>query len=407
MKPQFSSLAARLYSREMSVAPAFGLALITLALLHLHTIAGALAAPPSDLMQIAWQPGRDLLERGAVDPGYPYPLWTLALLFPLVLLPATIAGTVWLAINLIVLAGTVVGLCAVLGVRRSMPLVILVAVLVGAYEPVRLGLMAGQVVIISLATLVGLTWAVLHGRPRTSGALIGLSFFKPQVMLLPAAYLMGNAVWRRRWAVPLMCAVVLALLIEIAAPLATQPRQIFGGGIGEHLLLYLGRTSTLWGLSLTALSPSLVVPALACGALLIWTTLVWLRELRAPSGGRTLYLVSLATTVNLLVVPYSWSYNQALLVLPLGYAAQLAWRLGGWARLSWTAVLALAFVVPTIMHATLALQYRSDVYPVFGALIVLPILAALQYQVEHSAMTGEAGAAPERAAGVAKARADG
>ncbi|HEU5087252.1 MAG TPA: hypothetical protein VFT99_07395, partial [Roseiflexaceae bacterium] len=127
------------------------------------------------------------------------------------------------------------------------------------------------------------------------------------------------------------------------------------------------------------------------------STLVWLRELRACSEQRTLYLIALATTVNLLVVPYSWSYNHALLVLPLGYAAQLAWKLGGWVRLGWAVILAFAFVVPTIMHATLAQQYRSDVYPVFGALVMLPILGVLQYQVEQGRATSEARVTTDRA----------
>ena len=58
-----------------------------------------------DFMMIAWQPGQELLQTGAVHAEYPYPLWTAVMMLPFVmgspetgalLLPCASVTMIWM-----------------------------------------------------------------------------------------------------------------------------------------------------------------------------------------------------------------------------------------------------------------------------------------------------------------------
>lgn len=339
-----------------------------------------------DLRLIVWEPGQEFLTTGAVNMGYPYPLWTLALMWPLVYLPLETSAQIWLVCNLTLLALCVVLIFKVLNWPQQPVALASTGFMVGTYPAVFLGLRAGQVVFVSLITLLALVWAVRQERWGIAGALIGFALFKPQMLALVGAGLMGTALLQRRWRAPVAFGIVLVLLVLIGAPLASEPRQIFGGGIGEHLLLYIGRSSTLWGLSITTLSPSLLPPAIVSVALGVWVVGAWLMAVRAGQfQERMLYLIALATTINLLIVPYSWSYNHVLMLLPLAYAVNLAWKIPTYRRWIWLLALLAAYLIPGIMHEQFSLPSHNDSYPVVGVLVTLPLLVILENQQRNFA----------------------
>jgi len=193
-------------------------------------------------------------------------------------------------------------------------------------------------------------------------------------------------VWQRRWKVLAGFGAVLLLFLAIAAPFAATPRQILGGGVAEHLHLYLAQTSTLWGLSLVLLSPSLILPALVSCLLCGWVAYLWISALRTGRWAeRMMYLIAVTTIVNLLVIPYSWSYNHAMLVLPFCYAISQAWRLPERSRLAWIAGLfGLIYPFSRLIYTTLTAVHQSDVFQVIPVLLFLPLMVALQRHVDRS-----------------------
>jgi hypothetical protein len=195
---------------------------------------------------------------------------------------------------------------------------------------------------------------------------------------------LGLAAWQRRWAVFAAFGAVLGLLVALAAPFAVVPRQIVGGGVGEHLTTFLAHTSTLWGLMLTLIPNFLVLPALVSCLLLVWMLYLWIHALYTGQlTKRIIYLIAITTIVNLLIVPYSWSYNQAILVFPFAYAIGRAWRLRGFARIVWfVALFALIYPFTQLIYRILTVPHQSDVYQIIPVVLLLPLIVILQRSVD-------------------------
>jgi hypothetical protein len=202
------------------------------------------------------------------------------------------------------------------------------------YQPAISALWYGQVVFVTLLALLVALRALQCERWDMAGIALALSLIKPQLSVLLIVALLGWAAWRRRWQIWRGFSAGCAALVLLALPLASTPRQVFGGGIQEHLVLFLPYTSTLWALLLWLFPGVWLLPVLACGALLVWFATRWLAVMGSEADERLLLgLVALAIPVNLLVLPYSWPYNNALLIFPTCYVLDRCWRKGPYPRL--------------------------------------------------------------------------
>ncbi len=89
--------------------------------------------------------------------------------------------------------------------RTALPWIVL-------WLPLIQGIIFGQT---TLLFLVALLWAerfIVQGRDGRAGVLLALMMLKLQVGLLPAAWLLAEAVWKRRWHMPLSFALTSLLL---------------------------------------------------------------------------------------------------------------------------------------------------------------------------------------------------
>ncbi len=166
----------------------------------------------------------------------------------------------WLLCNLLMLAAGLAIFISLLDWQLSPGLFALVVCLSGFFLPVLTSTWLGQLSIFSFFILALTTYLFLHQRWTWLGIVVGLSFIKPQVMILLAGLLLLWSLWRRRLQTLLGFGGVMTVLVLISLPFISFPGQIIGGGIGSHLTSYIKSTSTLWGLFLT-LGISWVVPA--------------------------------------------------------------------------------------------------------------------------------------------------
>ncbi|HEX2931899.1 MAG TPA: hypothetical protein VHV54_19380, partial [Candidatus Binatia bacterium] len=212
-----------------------------------------------------------------------------------------------------------------------------------------------------------------------------LGLMKPQLTILVSVAVFGLAFWERRWRTLIGFGVILLSFIALSAPFAVTPRQIFGGGIEEHLVLYLAHTSTLWGLSLNLLPDVLWLPALLSGLLILWLAYLWIDSIKAGCWVERLpYLVGVTTIVNLLILPYSWFYNQAVLIVPIMYAVDLLRRFEGLRRILWLlAIVLVVYFLPSAVDVALTRIYLSEVYQVIPVIGLLPLIVLLQWQVDQ------------------------
>lgn len=280
------------------------------------------------------------------------PPWMALLLAPLLPLPIELASAIWIL-------GALASVCAAALVALSWPGANLppwarmAAVVLAALAPASLFVyITGQVS--ALVTLA----AVLAGaellRPRPRAAVIALALvittLKPNIVWLPAAFIVAELVRRRQWRVLLACAAAVGLLALFAfallpgwpaALLTAWQGGAYRGGAGLVAAGYIGLAD-------------LGVPALVFLPLLTYACWRWWREgVSAPA-------LALALAVCLVITPYSRAYDGVALIFPALACLSLARGRRRWLAL---VPVVLAWAAPALALAVLA--------PIFCALAVL------------------------------------
>ena len=339
----------------------------------------------SDFILIAWNPGQELLTTGTVDLNYPYPLWTVVVLLPFILWTQKAAVLLWFVCNMLMLAASFALFLLMFDWQITPAILALIISLSIFFLPVLTSLWLGQLTVFSLFFLALTLYFYLHQRWTWLGIALGLSFIKPQIMLLLTGLLLIWALWQRRWLVWVGFVAVILALVLISLPFISNPTQIIGGGISSHLGTYILRTSTLWGVTMIS-GMSWGVPLVLSIGMVFWLGWIWFSFLRGGSisKSRMLFLFSAAIMVNLIVIPYSWMHNLILLLLPLGYCVFLTLKLSQNARAIWL-ILLFTIMHPLMVFLFVAFSSPRDTqaYQIIPALLLLPIMINLEYKISH------------------------
>ena len=189
----------------------------------------------SDFMLIAWYPGQQLLHTGFVDANYPYPLWTVIVMLPLVVWAPKTAMMLMFVCNMLMLSASLTLFVLIFKWELSPVLLVLGVSLSVFFLPVLSSLWLGQLTIFSLLILALTLFFYFKEKWGLLGAVLGLSFIKPQVMLLLVGLLLLWAFLKKKWEVLVGFSIVVTILILISLPLVSTPMQLIGGGISSHL----------------------------------------------------------------------------------------------------------------------------------------------------------------------------
>jgi hypothetical protein len=293
-------------------------------------LAGHLVAQggsPYDPLQ--WQAGYHQFQIGFIpNPAFLYPLPLAMLLAPLGLLPLPVAYVAWVTLTeLMIIACLAILLSLETNPRRRLFFIPLFAGTV-LFRPTILTLTQGQVSGLFLFTLVWIAFLWQKGKWFWGGLLLGLLSLKPNLGFiligLVAIWLLRNRIWRA------LGGTLLAGIFVLAAGLIDNP-----GWLGQYLQVgshklaeTFGGSPTVWGLgaliSHNQMAATLAIGSLA-GMLLLYG--FFRAVLPAPPTPqvqmpgqatlRPLSVLALAVCVTLLVTPYTWTYDQLLLILPL------------------------------------------------------------------------------------------
>ncbi len=336
----------------------------------------------SDFMLFAWYPGQELLMTGSVHLDYPYPLWTVVILLPFTIWTPRMAILLWFICNLIMLAACIVLLIRLFEWSGPPVFFLSIVILCGYFLPVLTSIWLGQLTIFLMLILTLTAYLFKYQRWRWLGFVLGLSFIKPQVMILLVGFLLFWALWQRRWQVLIGFGMAVIFLLLISLPFISKPIQIIGGGIGSHLVTYIQQTSTLWGL-LLLFGFSWWAPLVISLILLAWLGYIWfhLPTQIAVLPDRMNYIFSVTIIINLMIVPYSWMHNLALLLLPLGYGLTLVLRMKSGARFIWL-ILLFGIMHPLMLGVfnKLSGPLVSQAYQVIPAIVLLPTIYFLELQ---------------------------
>ncbi len=273
---------------------------------------------------------------------YAYPAYTAVVLAPFLLLPAPVAISVWMALQLAAVLAVPLLWLALLDWKPP-PLGVaglLIGLLVGFRYPVNLLIIAQftgtMLLLISLAAAL-----LLHNRDGLAGVVLALATIPPTVAAPVALVILGGYALRGRWRGLLTFGVTLLVLSLIAAAKIGWWLPDFIDG----LRLYPAYAHPIWPPSLIA-SPILRVLLIAATLLAPgWAT--W--RLRMDSSVRQIDFVVTTLIASLLLLPITGNYYLILLIPAI---IACLWRACGrwWMQL----IAALAMVSPWLYFAVRA-----------------------------------------------------
>lgn len=334
----------------------------------------------SDFMLIAWNPGQQLIHTGSVDTNYPYPLWTVVVMLPFVIWAPKTAMLLMFVCNMLMLSASLALFILIFEWKLSPALLALYVTLYGFFLPVLSSLWLGQLTIFSLLILALTVYFYLKEKWMALGVVLGLSFIKPQIMLLLVGLLLLWALLKKKWAVLIGFGSMMLFLVLISLPMISTPMQLIGGGIGSHLGSYILVTSTIWGL-IMSLGLPWYIPLLISVVLLLWLGWLWLPIVNNMTRQKyhDFFLFSAAIMVNLLVIPYSWMHNLTMLLFPVGYSFLIVSKKKKWRIFSWSLfVFLLIYPLMYLLFIFVGIPQDTQAYQIIPALILLPVLALLE-----------------------------
>ena len=266
-----------------------------------------------------WLAGYHQFEIGFIpNPAFLYPLPLAMLLTPLGRLPLPAAYVTWVTLSeLMILASLAILLRLQTNPRRKLFFIPLLAGIV-LFRPTILTLTQGQVSGLFLFALVWIAFLWQKGKWFGGGLLLGLLALKPNlgfiVIILVAIWLVRNKNWKALGGMLLsgICVLVAGLIYN--PDWVVQYLQVGSNKLSETF----GGSPTVWGLgaliSHNQTTATLIIGSLA-GLLLLFG--FFRASLPARASLQPLSVLALAVCMTLLVTPYTWTYDQLLLVLPL------------------------------------------------------------------------------------------
>jgi len=252
-----------------------------------------------------------------LNPAFLYPL-PLALLFaPLGWLSFKAAYIIWVTlIQLMIVISLGILLFFKSNPRTKLFFIPLLAGII-LFRPTILTLTQGQLSAFFLCTLAFLVLLWDRGKWFWGGLLLGLLMLKPNlgflIIALLAVWLLLHQHWNALAGIAASCSFLLI------AGIAYRPNWIVEyWHIGSNKLTQtFGGSPTVWGLGwlICHRNSTCMLSFGGLAALLIMSCFLWLviRHKGLPPAT----ISALAVTVTLLVTPYTWTYDQLLLILPI------------------------------------------------------------------------------------------
>lgn len=249
------------------------------------------------------------------NPVFIYAPPTAILFAPLATLRVDVAGITWIWLSEIFVALAVVMIARNLGWVRLARFAPFLAAAIALFMPVLLTLLMGQASALLLVLVVAAAVLWDRGRWFAGGLLLGWTIVKPQpvVFLIPmlGLWLMLNRRWRALFGLALSLGVS-AMAGFTLFPGFVQDWQVVAatkvGGVAARMPTVWGLSADLFGVSPLATGSAVALIVLTVGASVV-LVVRWKEE-------RALALMGALLIPALLVTPYLWNYDQALLLVP-------------------------------------------------------------------------------------------
>ena len=311
-----------------------------------------------------------------INPTFLYPLPTAILLGPLGLLTLRQAFVFWNILSLVAIAASVVILLRIWAKTTAPSYLLPVLAAVSLFRPVILTLSGGQLSGLILLVLCGAAYAFERRRWFWAGFLLGMLSLKPSI---GGPFLLLSGLWLllgRRWAALAgkatagICLLVLGLYQNVywVSDFLT---------IGyDKFQETLGFSPTIWGLSSGICAFTYTCTVTLGGSLTVLLVALSLSlMIQHRASLKPSVALSLITCVSLLVTPNLWTYDHALLILPI--VAVIACLIERGASYLLAATLFLWLDLLTILLTVVTVQIEKEIWNALVPVVTLLLVVAL------------------------------
>ena len=248
--------------------------------------------------------------------AYVYPL-PLALLFaPLGLLSLYQAYIVWVAFTIMMILVSLAILMKALAGPFRLAIPILTGIVI--FRPTTLTLVTGQISgwLLLLLAITAYLWE--KGKWEWGSLLLPILMLKPNLGA-PLVFLLGFWLLLQKRYKSMLVMVLMGLLLFCIGFLQNHQWLSLYWSIGNTKLAQtFGGSPTVWGLgALISHNQNTITLIIGCLAGLAILFGFFRAILRAGDTLRPVSVLALAVCVTLLVTPYTWTYDQVLLILPI------------------------------------------------------------------------------------------
>ncbi len=246
------------------------------------------------------------------------PPWLLVLLAPYTLVSFERAAWSWILTNITLVLTSTWAIWSLSAAQPTARRFIWLPALIGfIYSPTLTAIAAGQVNTLVLAGLAGFLFFDSQANEVGAGSMLALTFVKPQLVYALLPVLVLESLVERRWRVVASIAVSLTILTTLVFILRPGFAAEYLAMLqGANLLNYQTPTIGGWlemsfGWSWAKVAGVVIAPI----GMILW----WYHQRNLPT--RT--IVDAGLILSVLTVPFVWSYDFIVLLIPL-------MRIAGW-----------------------------------------------------------------------------
>jgi hypothetical protein len=324
-----------------------------------------------------WIPAHDTFgARWISDPTFLYPLSLAVLLLPLGILSLDMAAWLWVFFSLTALLLVTRNLIVYWKPENIFPYFLPALAGILLFRPTFLTLLVGQMEILLLLCLVGVTCFWKRADWLAGGMLSSVVLVKPQIGLPLLGF---SGLWllaRRRWTG--LAGMGLGVLTLFALG------EVFDlGWVGHWLAIGQDKVSgvfeyspTLWGVAATICRRQSAGTLLLGGALVAVVVAAGMWIIARRGSMNPVEVMAVIIPVSLLVTPYLWAYTQVLLISPILLVMGSLYRRGLPYLLVATFPLAMAVLAFGLLFVAVGLG--TDVWSAGVPLASLVLLGLLQ-----------------------------
>jgi len=252
-----------------------------------------------------------------LDHSFLYPLPLAFFFVPLGLLSLRTAHVLWVALTLFIIFGTALSLSLTRHSLKSKRLLPFILIGVFFFRPAALSVTTGHISGLLLAVLAGSLFLFEKQKSFWGGVLLAFMALKPNLGMILIPLLL---IWIiRRKDVPAVLGLASAALFMLAAGFLYDPHwlssylQVGSGKLAQTF----GFSPTVWGLAHLICDQHLfcTLAAGGTGSVILAGLVLW-ALMRLPIA-TPINTFSLCIVLTLLITPYTWTYDQLLLLIPV------------------------------------------------------------------------------------------